>query len=62
MRDSNPRGHKDHRLSRPAPYQARRTPQRYLYFIFTCHSIVEINLFTNMILPYFCLLCVGAAL
>ena len=26
--DLNPRGPKDHRLSRPAPYQARATPQR----------------------------------
>jgi hypothetical protein len=28
VRDLNPRGHMDHRLSRPAPYQARRTPLR----------------------------------
>ena len=27
VRDSNPRGPMDHRLSRPAPYQARATPQ-----------------------------------
>ena len=27
MRDLNPRGPSDHRLSRPAPYQARATPQ-----------------------------------
>ena len=26
VRDSNPRGPMDHRLSRPAPYQARATP------------------------------------
>ena len=26
VRDLNPRGPTDHRLSRPAPYQARRTP------------------------------------
>ena len=30
VRDSNPRGPMDHRLSRPAPYQARRTPHRLL--------------------------------
>ena len=28
VRDLNPRGPKDHRLSRPAPCQARVTPQR----------------------------------
>ena len=28
VRDLNPRGPKDHRLSRPAPCQARATPQR----------------------------------
>ena len=28
VRDLNPRGPMDHRLSRPAPYQARRTPHR----------------------------------
>jgi hypothetical protein len=26
--DLNPRGPKDHRLSRPAPYQARATPRK----------------------------------
>ena len=28
VRDLNPRGPMDHRLSRPAPYQARRTPHK----------------------------------
>ena len=30
VRDLNPRGPMDHRLSRPAPYQARRTPLKIL--------------------------------
>ena len=30
VRDLNPRGPTDHRLSRPAPYQARRTPHKIL--------------------------------
>ena len=40
VRDLNPRGPKDHRLSRPAPYQARATP----------HSIVFVDraIFTFM--------------
>ena len=32
--DLNPRGPKDHRLSRPASYQARATPQWQPYLVF----------------------------
>lgn len=33
VRDSNPRGPTDHRLSRPAPYQARVTPLKFSVFL-----------------------------